>query len=45
MQCFPLYSMLKAAGMTKLDYISLDLEGIELEVSNVFYILIEGGIK
>jgi len=32
MQCFPLYSMLKAAGMTKLDYISLDLEGIELEV-------------
>ena len=30
---FPLYSMLKAARLTKLDYISLDLEGIELEVS------------
>ena len=39
MQGFPLYSMLKAAGLTKLDYISLDLEGIELEVSKAFKIL------
>jgi hypothetical protein len=30
--CFPIYSLLKAAGMTKLDFLSLDLEGVELQV-------------
>jgi len=33
MQCFPLYSILLAAGQTKLDYLSLDIEGPELDVS------------
>ena len=33
MQCFPLYSVLKAAGMTRLDYLSLDLEATKLEAS------------
>ena len=29
MQCFPLYSILKAIGKTKFDYLSLDVEGSE----------------
>ena len=28
-QCFPLYSVLLAAGLTSLDLLSLDVEGIE----------------
>ena len=28
-QCFPLYSMLSAAGLTSLDFLSLDVEGID----------------
>jgi hypothetical protein len=30
--CFPIYSLLKAAGMSELDFLSLDLEGVELQV-------------
>ena len=29
MQCFPLYSILKAVGITNIDYLSLDVEGSE----------------
>ena len=28
-QCFPLYSVLSAAGLTSLDFLSLDVEGID----------------
>ena len=31
-QCFPLYSILKAIGVTHIDYFSLDVEGAELEI-------------
>jgi FkbM family methyltransferase len=31
-QCFPLYSILKALNVTYVDYFSLDIEGAELEV-------------
>ena len=31
-QCFPVYSMLLAVGQTKVDFFSLDIEGLELEV-------------
>lgn len=31
-QCFPLYSVLKAIGNPKVDYFSLDIEGSELQV-------------
>ena len=33
-QCFPLYSVLLAAGLTTLDLLSLDVEGIEYLVLN-----------
>ena len=31
-QCFPLYSILLAVGRTKVDFLSLDVEGAELQV-------------
>ncbi|CAG0917838.1 unnamed protein product [Notodromas monacha] len=31
-ECYPLYSLLVASGLTSLDYLSLDLEGVELKV-------------
>lgn len=31
-QCFPLYSILLALGKTRVDYLSLDVEGLELDV-------------
>ena len=31
-QCFPMYSMMVAAGLHHVDFISLDIEGAELEV-------------
>lgn len=31
-QCFPLYSILLAANRTRLDFLSLDIEGHELKV-------------
>lgn len=31
-QCFPLYSILKAMGRNKVDFFSLDVEGHELKV-------------
>ena len=31
-QCFPLYSILLAVGQTKIDYLSLDIEGSETDV-------------
>lgn len=31
-QCFPIYSVLKAIGNPKVDYFSLDIEGAELQV-------------
>ena len=31
-QCFPLYSYLRALNRTKVDYFSLDVEGSELDV-------------
>ena len=33
-QCFPLYSVLKAMGKPKVDYFSLDIEGAEFAVLN-----------
>ena len=33
-QCFPLYSVLKAMGQPKVDYFSLDIEGAEFAVLN-----------
>ena len=32
MQCFPLYSILKAFGNLKIDFLSLDIEGMEFSV-------------
>jgi hypothetical protein len=32
-QCFPLYSLLLAVGNPVVDYLSLDTEGTELDVS------------
>ena len=32
MQCFPLYSILKAFGNLKMDFFSLDIEGMEFSV-------------
>ena len=32
MQCFPLYSLILAAGNPTVDYLSLDIEGGELKV-------------
>ena len=31
-RCFPLSSLLIAANLTKIDFLSLDLEGLELKV-------------
>lgn len=31
-QCFPLYSIMLALGRTEIDYLSLDVEGPELEI-------------
>ena len=33
MQCFPIYSMLLAVGNPVIDYMSLDIEGTEYDVS------------
>ena len=30
--CFPLYSMMLALNRTRIDYFSLDVEGVELEI-------------
>ena len=30
--CYPLYTILKAANLTTLDYLALDLEGLEFKV-------------
>jgi hypothetical protein len=30
--CYPLYDMLVAAGLTKLDYLGLDVQGPELKI-------------
>lgn len=30
--CYPLHIVLEAANLTKLDYLALDLEGMELQV-------------
>ena len=35
-QCIPLYGMLQALGITHVDYFSLDIEGLELEVLQTF---------
>ena len=32
-QCFPLYSVLRAIGNPRVDYFSLDIEGPEFQVS------------
>ena len=32
-QCFPIYSVLKAIGNPRIDYFSLDIEGAELQVN------------
>ena len=32
-QCFPIYSVLKAIGNPRIDYFSLDIEGAELQVT------------
>ena len=32
-QCFPLYSVLRAIGNPRVDYFSLDIEGLEFQVS------------
>ena len=34
-QCFPLYSVLKAIGNPKVDYFSLDIEGSEFQVCSI----------
>ena len=31
-QCLPMYSLLKALNQTRVDYFSLDVEGVELDV-------------
>ena len=33
-QCFPLYSILLAVNRTRIDFLSLDIEGSELDVLN-----------
>ena len=41
-QCFPLYSILLAVGQTKIDYLSLDIEGSETDVlTNVPWHLVD----
>ena len=37
MQCFPLYSILKAIERTSIDYISLDVEGSEYGVMHTAF--------
>ena len=37
MQCFPLYSILKAVSRTTIDYLSLYIEGAEYEISNAAF--------
>ena len=37
MQCFPLYSILKAVGKTKIGYMSLDVEGAEYEIMDSLF--------
>ena len=34
LQCFPLYSILKAVGVVEIDFLSLDIEGGEFSVMN-----------
>jgi hypothetical protein len=40
-QCFPLYTVLAAVGNPKIDLLSLDIEGAELEVSLFFLLTLE----
>ena len=41
-QCFPLYSIHLAVGQTKIDYLSLDIEGSETDVlTNVPWHLVD----
>lgn len=35
-QCYPLYSILKAMGVDRVDYFSLDVEGVENEILQHF---------
>ena len=36
MQCFPLFSLILALGKPVIDYLSLDIEGTELEVRKCY---------
>ena len=36
MQCFPIFSLILALGNPVIDYLSLDIEGTELEVSTYY---------
>ena len=36
MQCVPLYSLLAAVSARTVNYLSLDIEGVEFEVSNLY---------
>lgn len=38
-RAFPLYAILKAIDVPVIDYFSLDIEGVELEVSGSFLII------
>ena len=37
MQCLPLYSILKAAGQTRVDFLSLDVEGAEYGIMQTLF--------
>ena len=37
MQCLPLYSILKAAGQTRIDFLSLDVEGAEYGILQTLF--------
>lgn len=40
-RAFPLYAILKALDVPVIDYFSLDIEGVELEVSNTLFVRFE----
>ena len=37
MQCLPLYSIMKAAGQTRIDFLSLDVEGAEYGILQTLF--------
>ena len=39
-QCFPLYSLLLAVGNRTVNYLSLDIEGAELQVEGLYCSLV-----